>query len=168
MRIDLRDLNRQPLGQFSMNEAQGSPPDHLSIEATGATHRLNWETAFDNDGLLRQCPACGCGQLFQRKDFPQHLGLTLVVISAGASLILFGLGNVVAALGILALAVVVDRIVYYVTGRCLVCYRCRSEFRDLTIDTQHHEPWDLAIGEKYRPIRRGVESTPETPDTVKH
>lgn len=99
---------------------------------------------------LQQCPACGCRDLFIRKDFPQKLGLAIVVIAAVAFLVLaasrqrFWLGAIV-----LLAAVVVDAVMYFFVPRITVCYRCRAEFRDRPINPAH-EGFELAVAEKYR------------------
>ena len=99
---------------------------------------------------LNECPNCGCKDLFIRKDFPQKLGLSIVVIAAAAFLALassrqrFYLGVIV-----LIVAMLFDAVLYWFVGKITVCYKCRSEFRDVPINPQH-EGFELAIGEKYR------------------
>lgn len=98
---------------------------------------------------IETCPKCGCRDLFIRKDFPQRLGLGLVVIAAIAFLVLsarrqtFWIGAT-----ILAIAALIDAILYAVVGRLTVCYRCRAEFRG-PVNSAHHG-FELATGEKYR------------------
>lgn len=141
MRIDVHDESRQLL----FREAVDPPASHVrDVE-------LRWEGAIDGDGYLRLCPVCGCRELFVRKDFPQKFGLTMVVIAAAAALVLFTMGQVIAAFAVLGAMAVIDAVVYLLTPRCLVCYRCRSEFRDTPIAADH-EPWELATGEKYRQL----------------
>ena len=102
------------------------------------------------DEQLQQCPACGCRDLFIRKDFPQKLGLAIVVIAAVAFLVLaasrqrFWLGAIV-----LLAAVVVDAVMYFFVPSITVCYRCRAEFRERPINPAH-EGFELAVAEKYR------------------
>jgi hypothetical protein len=99
---------------------------------------------------LNQCPNCGCRDLFVRKDFPQKLGLSIVIIAAIAFLWLassrqrFYLGAIV-----LIVAAVVDAALYWFVPRITVCYRCRGEFRDVPINPDHGG-YELAVGEKYR------------------
>jgi len=103
-----------------------------------------------DDAFLTQCPACGCRELFVRKDFPQKLGLSIVVIAAVAFLALassrqhFYLGVIV-----LIVAMLIDAALYWIVPRITVCYKCRSEFRDVPVNPAH-EGFELAIGEKYR------------------
>ena len=85
-----------------------------------------------------------------RKDFPQKLGIAIVLIAAISFLVLaswrsrFYLGAIV-----LCIAVIIDALLYAIVGRVTVCYRCRAEFRDHLINPKH-EGFELAIGEKYR------------------
>ena len=100
--------------------------------------------------MIDKCPKCGCRDLFVRKDFPQKLGLSIVVVAGVTFLVLaarrsnFYLGAIV-----LIVAVVVDAIIYALVGRVTVCYRCRSEFRGVPINPTHHG-FELSIAEKYR------------------
>ena len=50
---------------------------------------------------------------------------------------------------VLVVVAAIDALIYLFAGRCLVCYRCRSEFRNLPI-SQSQLGWDLSTGEKYR------------------
>src|SRR3954454_23001226 len=87
---------------------------------------------------LETCPHCGCRDLFIRKDFPQKLGLCIVVAAAVSFLVLaasrrhFYLGAIV-----LVVAAIVDAILYAIVPRITVCYRCRAEFRDRPINPVH-------------------------------
>ena len=99
---------------------------------------------------LTQCPNCGCKDLFIRKDFPQKLGLSIVIVAAIAFLALaasrqhFYLGVMV-----LLVAMLIDAALYWFVPKITVCYKCRSEFRDVPVNPQH-EGFELAVGEKYR------------------
>lgn len=110
---------------------------------------MNGESDNSND-LLVQCPKCGCRDLFVRKDFPQKVGLAIVVAAAGGFLLLasmprwFYLGAL-----ILVSAVVIDALLYFFVPKVTVCYRCRSEFRGMPINPRH-QPFELSIAEKYR------------------
>jgi len=103
---------------------------------------------------LTKCAKCGCNDLFVRKDFPQKLGLSLVILAALAFVILaasrahFYLGAL-----ILLGAAIIDAILYLFVPKITVCYRCRAEFRDAPINPRHGG-FELAIGEKYRDVKR--------------
>ena len=100
--------------------------------------------------MLNACPKCGCTDLFVRKDFPQKLGLAIVVLAAVTFLALasrpryFYLGALV-----LCAAAVLDAAIYLLVGKVTVCYRCRAEFRDVPVNPDH-EGFELAVAEKYR------------------
>ena len=100
--------------------------------------------------ILTICPKCGCKDLFIRKDFPQKVGLSIVIVAAVAFLWLassrqrFYLGAIV-----LLAAAVLDALLYWFVPKITVCYRCRAEFRDVLINPDH-EGYELAVGEKYR------------------
>ena len=98
---------------------------------------------------IDQCPQCGCRDLFIRKDFPQKLGLSLVIVAGVAFMALaawrhtFFIGA-----AILAIAALIDAVIYMLVGRLTVCYRCRAEFRGPI--NPEHQGFELAINEKYR------------------
>ncbi|HTL28741.1 MAG TPA: hypothetical protein VL282_05965 [Tepidisphaeraceae bacterium] len=99
---------------------------------------------------LDTCPQCGCRDLFIRKNFPQKIGLGIVIVAGAAFLFLaawrssFYLG-----VAILIAATIVDAILYLVVPKITVCYRCRAEFRDVPVNPKH-EGFELSIGERYR------------------
>lgn len=113
--------------------------------------RLDWEHALDDQGQLQRCPACGCRELFARRDFPQATGMAIVVLGAIVAVVMFATGRVMWGFASLGSVALIDALILPFTKRCLVCYRCRSEFRGpgLTIP-RNHPGWDLATGEKYR------------------
>lgn len=99
---------------------------------------------------LDACPACGCRDLFVRKDFPQKLGMTIVVLAAVSFLVLAANPRTfMYGVWVLAGAVVVDAVLYLAVGKVTVCYRCRAEDREHPINPAH-EGFELAIAEKYR------------------
>lgn len=102
------------------------------------------------DVPLAACPACGCSDLFVRKDFPQKLGL-LIVVAAGVGFLVLAFDRRTFYLGVLVLllATLIDALLYWFVPKLTVCYRCRAEFRDVPINPAH-EGFELAVAEKYR------------------
>lgn len=98
-------------------------------------------------GGVDACAVCGCRELFIRKDFPQRVGL-LVVLVFGAAAIYYFTRNVVIGWSILAAAVLVDLVIYGLIGRVTTCYACRAEYRKCPLNPAH-EGFDLATSEKY-------------------
>src|SRR5262245_45815831 len=101
---------------------------------------------------LTECPKCGCRDLFVRKDFPQKLGLSIVVV-AGIAFLALATSRQHFYLGVYVLigAAIIDAALYLFVPRITVCYKCRSEFRDVPVNPEH-EGFELAVGEKYRAI----------------
>ena len=120
------------------------PPD-----GDGPQVDLHWANVLDPAGGLRRCPVCGCRELFTRKDFPQAVGLVLVVVVVVVAVVLMLLRLLAWAVMLLGAVALFDAVLFAVTGRCLVCYRCRSEVRNVPIASSQR-PWDLATGDKYR------------------
>lgn len=99
---------------------------------------------------LCACPRCGCLELFIRKDFPQKIGITIVIV-AGVTFLVLAASRRWFYVGVLVLlaSVVVDLVLYALVSKITVCYRCRTEFRDVPLNPEHGG-YELAVGEKYR------------------
>ena len=163
MRIDVRNRRRQRL--FSVEIDARHPPPVVKPPDGGGEVYLDWDQALDDHRKLRRCPVCGCRELFVRKDFPQVTGFWLVVLAALVAMILFGFRQLLLSLLVLGVVALLDAVIYLFTGRCLVCYRCRSEFRDAPIHPGH-AGWELATGEKYRDQADGDADESRTPPHV--
>ena len=148
MRIAVRNLRHERLCWVEVN-VKNRPSVAKPVDGDGPDVYLHWDQAVDDDHRLRRCLVCGCRELFARKDFPQVTGLLIVVLAALVAMILFGTQRVGAGFVVLGLVALIDLVIYVFARRCLVCYRCRSEFRDLAI-RREHPGWELATGEKYR------------------
>jgi hypothetical protein len=171
VKIDLRNRQRQRLGRVEVDVKSPPPVVRVSSAAGGGVVAvdpahpaepadrqreiyLDWDGAFDDHKHLRRCPACGCRELFVRRDFPQVTGFVIVLFAAVAAMILFGARQVVLAVAVLVAVALIDAVIFFFAGKCLVCYRCRSEFRDTPIRPDH-PGWELATGEKYRQAGMG-------------
>lgn len=157
MKITIRNRERELL--FTA-EVDARRPVTVIKDPAGrkADVALTWDAAIDDRGFLRRCPVCGCRELFVRKDFSQPVGLLIVALAAITAAILFFLRAFYTAIAALFGVAIVDAAIYLLVGKCLVCYRCRSEFRNTTIG-KDHAWWDLSIGEKYRIVPRSDEKT---------
>jgi len=163
VRIDLRNQQRQRLFSVQVNESD-PPPRVKPPDGDGPEVYLDWDGAFDDQKHLRKCPACGCRELFVRKDFHQVTGFAIVVAAGVFSMVLFAMDEIIWALSLLAIVVLIDVLVFFLTGKRLVCYRCRSEFYETPIP-RGHPGWDLAVGEKYRVAPEAEPTDAETIDT---
>ena len=99
---------------------------------------------------LKECPKCGCRDLFVRKDFPQKVGLGIVV-AAGVAFVILAARPRTFYLGVWVLvgAAAVDAALYFWVPKVTTCYRCRADFRGVPINPEHHA-FELATAEKYR------------------
>jgi cell division protein FtsW (lipid II flippase) len=102
------------------------------------------------DQPLHACPSCRCRDLFVRKDFPQKLGMA-VVLAAVLAFIVLAVSRTTFWIGALVLvaAAAVDALLYLFVPKVTVCYRCRAEFRDVPLNPDH-DGFELAVAEKYR------------------
>jgi hypothetical protein len=99
---------------------------------------------------LTACPSCGCEDLFIRKDFPQKLGLAIVVVAGLTFLVLASMPRYFFfGAGVLLAAVLLDAALYLFVPKITVCYRCRTEFRGVPLNPDHGG-FELATAEKYR------------------
>ena len=102
---------------------------------------------FNDD--LKCCLLCGSQEMFVRKDFPQRLGVAIVVLGFGASCVTWYFQWVAATFSILFATALVDVILYFAMGNVLECYRCHAHYRGLEkLDSR--DPFDLEIYELYR------------------
>jgi len=96
-----------------------------------------------------RCLTCGCDDLWRQKDFPQRVGLTFVGLGILFSSIAWAYTRPVLSIGILMLFALSDLVLYAFMPDVLVCYRCGTKYRDVTIDDQHSR-FDLETAERYR------------------
>lgn len=113
----------------------------------GVEHPIDVTESMRVRDTVDRCAVCSCRELFIRKDFPQRLGLLVVVVFGLAAVYYFTI-SVLIAWSILAAAVVVDVIVYLLIGRVTTCYACRAQYRKCNLNPDH-EGFDLATSEKY-------------------
>lgn len=110
-------------------------------------HAMRIDDALRRDKRVDACAVCGCRELFTRKDFPQRLGMFIVVAFGLTAIYLFRT-SVIQAWLVLATALVIDLLIYFVVGKVTVCYACRAEYRGCEISSKL-EAFDLAASEKY-------------------
>jgi hypothetical protein len=77
---------------------------------------------------LRRCLVCPSTEFFRRKDFPQRLGVGIVVAGLAASCVAWGMRELVATFAILFGTALLDVVLYFVVPECLTCYRCAARY----------------------------------------
>jgi hypothetical protein len=118
------------------------------------------------DGGLQACPLCATEDLYVQKDFPQGLGLAIVVAGFVVSTVFWFYDRPVPALGVLLVSALVDMVLFYLVPDVTICYRCLSQFRgDGANPGRRFHPFDLAVGERYRQERMRIEELKRRPTT---
>jgi DNA-directed RNA polymerase subunit RPC12/RpoP len=107
---------------------------------------------------IQRCLVCPSTDLFVRKDFPQRLGVALVVIGIVGSSIAWGYANLYWTFGILFATALVDVVLYLLVGDALMCYRCQAQYRGVA-EMDSHGQFDLETHEKYRQLAARMENS---------
>ena len=98
---------------------------------------------------LRRCLVCPSVELFARKDFPQRLGVAIVVAGFAASCVTWAWQLLIPTFAILFGTALVDVVLYLLMPECLTCYRCGARYRgDGVADAVGG--FDLETHEKHR------------------
>jgi hypothetical protein len=100
-------------------------------------------------GQLHACLVCGCRELFVRKDFPQRLGVAIVIAGLIASTIALAFHQRLVSYGILFATALIDLVLYFTVNNMLQCYRCQATYRGLE-GLEEFEPFKLETHEKFR------------------
>jgi hypothetical protein len=104
--------------------------------------------AWEGDQLTR-CLVCPSTDLFVRKDFPQRLGVTIVVIGFVASSIAWGYTLPILTFGILFATALIDVVLYAIVPDALMCYRCGAQYR-MVDGIERHGSFNLETHERHR------------------
>ncbi len=104
--------------------------------------------AFDGEQLCR-CLVCPSTDLFVRKDFPQRLGVGLVVLGVVGSSIAWAYTLPILTFAILFGTALVDVVLYLIVPDALMCYRCGAQYRSAN-GMSRHGAFNLETHERYR------------------
>jgi len=139
--------------------------NHVSLQAAGdrvlcrvcaSEQPLHREHV--DDGQLSACPLCATTDLYVQKDFPQGLGLFIVVIGFAISTVFWYFEKPVLTYLVLLASALLDMMLYYRVPDVTICYRCLSQVRGAGSNPSgRYHPFDLAIGERYRQERIRIE-----------
>lgn len=127
--------------EFSTSSRQIECPHcHLQLQTP--------DDAFVGNKLSR-CLVCPSHELFIRKDFPQRLGVTIVVLGFVLSSIAWACYYTILTFVILFATAAVDVVLYLLVGGVLVCYRCGAHYRGIE-GADEHGHFELETHERYR------------------
>jgi hypothetical protein len=126
----------------------------------GRSRPLRAESIAHNE--LQACPLCMTTDLYVQKDFPQGLGLFIVVVGFAISTIFWYYEMPIPAYLVLVASGLLDLMMYHLVGNVTICYRCLCQLRGVgsNRDGRYH-PFDLTIGERYRQERIRAEQLRE-------
>ena len=127
--------------------------------ACGAARELR-SGSFDGEGGggLHACACCATEDLYVQKDFPQGLGLFIVVVGFAISTVFWYYEWPLLTGAVLLASALLDMVLYYHVPTVTICYRCLSQYRGLGANPEgRFPPFDLAIGERYRQERLRIE-----------
>ena len=125
----------------------------LSCEADRALHR-----ELLADGELLGCPWCATTDLYVQKDFPQGLGLFIVIVGFVISTVFWYYERPLFTYLVLLASALVDMVLFYRVPDVTICYRCLSQIRGSGSNPEaRYRSFDLAIGERYRQERIRIE-----------
>lgn len=152
MELTFECLGCHRVGNVTSVEAAGSAVCRFCGEA-----RALRPGSFDGDGL-RACPLCATEDFYVQKDFPQGLGLAIVIAGFAVSTVFWYDDRPVPALSVLLVSALVDMALFYLVPDVTICYRCLCQCRGEGANPGgRFRAFDLAVGERYRQERLRVE-----------
>ena len=115
----------------------------------GCGQGITVPAAAIGEGRVQRCVVCPSHEMFVRKDFPQKLGVGIVVVGLAASCVAWGFGYRFWTYGVLFATAAIDAFLFLIFSDCLQCYRCGARYRGPGI-TERHEAFNLETHEKHR------------------
>ncbi len=98
---------------------------------------------------LNRCLVCPSTELFVRKNFPQRVGVAIVVIGFALSCWTWYQHMVITTFAILFATALIDVTLFAFVGELLECYRCHAQYFGVD-NTAAHKGFDLEVHEKHR------------------
>lgn len=163
-----------------MNVTFACPRCHRTVEAvvdehdsqvvcSACDHRLPISAEGYANGELRRCLVCPSTDLFVRKDFPQRLGVSIVVLGFAVSCVTWYFYLPYWTFAALFATALLDVALWFVVKNCLSCYRCDAQYRGLR-GLEKHAGFDLETHERHRQqlirLRQADLATRRAPDDV--
>jgi hypothetical protein len=124
-------------------------PDTAAITCAHCRQPINVPSGAISGRQIKRCLVCPSTELFARKDFPQRLGVALVIVGFVGSSIAWFNYQVLLTFAILFVTALVDLVLYIVMGESLTCYRCHAQYRGFE-EIERHGGFDLETHERYR------------------
>jgi hypothetical protein len=126
----------------------------------GAARPIDPQAALRSE--LQFCPVCTTNDLYIQKDFPQGLGLFIVLVGIAISTVFWYYEMPISAFVVLIISLALDFLMYHIVPDVTICYRCLSQYRGVGSNgSGRFQPFDLATGERYRQERMRVQQIRE-------
>lgn len=120
--------------------------------ACGGEHALHAQAIAETG--LEACPWCLSTDLYSQKDFPQAVGLIIVIVQFAVSTVFWYYERPLITYAILLASALIDWALYPRVPDVTICYRCMCQVRgDGSNPGGRFAPFDLGIGERYRQER---------------
>lgn len=127
-----------------------TPIDHPNDwQCAACDHRLHLHAASRS---LPACAVCGNPELYKKKDFPQWLGMGILLVAIALSIVTYYWYQKWWTWSFLIGSALIDGGLYWMVGDVIVCYRCNAHYRGV-LPNQAHGPFEITIGERYRQDR---------------
>jgi hypothetical protein len=118
----------------------------------GSAHPLHQEALLH--GRLDACPWCLTTDLYTQKDFPQAIGLLIVMAQFAISTVFWYYEMPLATYAVLIASALLDWALYPRVPDVTICYRCACQVRGTGSNPDgRFQPFDLGVGERYRQER---------------
>ena len=133
-----------------------------ALDCTHCAQRIAVPGGGAAERTVQRCLVCPSRDLYVRKDIPQRLGVGVVAVGIVASSIAWAYYQVFWTFAILFATALIDFVLFFVVGNCLMCYRCGAIYRDLDA-LEAQGPFNLETHEKYRQMAARIsQSTPQS------
>jgi hypothetical protein len=130
------------------NHTRWSTADQ-SLDCLHCDRRIATPQAATDGGGLERCVVCGCDELFVRKDFPQRLGVLIVIVGFAISTVFWAYRMPIATFAAMFAVAAIDFALYFFVPNGLMCYRCHSQYHR-PHDMGEFEAFELETHERYR------------------
>ncbi len=105
------------------------PPERIRCGRCSREIAVAVSAHLKSDTRVDGCPVCEGADFYLRKDFDPKTGLAFVITGALISAVFYWFNLDLIAYSVLAVAVVIDLLIYRRLKDVTVCYRCHAEFR---------------------------------------
>ena len=124
-------------------------PKDASLDCGQCGHRIATPAAVSGEQVLDRCVVCSCDELFLRKDFPQMLGVLIVIIGFAISTVFWAYRMPIAAFAAMFAVAAIDFALYFFVPNGLMCYRCHAQYHHPE-DMGEFGAFELETHERYR------------------